>query len=468
MSKNYDIIVVGNGVIGYSVAYALMSKNKNLRIAIVGPKSKPGCASVAAGAMLASFAEMEYKGLDHPTARFKFELTIQSTKMWPAWAQEINERAGEKIIDIQLGSYVICNAKADQFDDLNFQATIDNLKYYKEPHEIVNPADIVGYSPEPDSRALAAIYIPNEGFFPSDQIPRAFEIIWQNNKNIDLLDDTVTKVNTNGSKVTGVDLKSNISLAAPLVVVANGSKSQELFDQIPDLADKMPRLFYGVGTGIVLETEQQVPEKVVRTTNRGLACGVHLVPYSKNSCYIGASNFISPVAEYVPRITSLYSLLQAAMEQVHTKFYKARIAKTVVGHRPTSADTYPLIGPTSLDGLWVLTGTKRDGIHMSPLYAQSLARQICGEKPIFENKFLPERKLIHTMTKKEGIIKAVHHLNSAAYQHELKLPKSGWNDMVVNMLQNKVESIYQKCGVEDFGIPPEMLDMYQYGHVKVR
>ena len=68
------------------------------------------------------------------------------------------------------------------------------------------------------------------------------------------------------------------------------------------------------------------------------------------------------------------------------------------------------------------------------------------------------------MTREEGIAKAIKHLKSAGYQHELRLPKAGWDDMVNDMLRAKVEAIYDKCGIKDFGIPVEMLDMYKYGH----
>jgi hypothetical protein len=182
--------------------------------------------------------------------------------------------------------------------------------------------------------------------------------------------------------------------------------------------------------------------------------------------FVGATNFISPVPEYYPRMTSLHGLLRAAMEQINRKFYKAQVLKYVVGHRPTSADVFPLMGETSIKGLWVLTGTKREGIHMSPLLGQWIAREILGRPSLFANRFAPERNLLHTMTKEEGIRLAVKHLKSAALQHELRLPKANWDDMIDDTLRRKVEAVYDKRGIKEFGIPPELLDMYEYGHVQ--
>jgi hypothetical protein len=54
-----DVLVVGNGILGYSIAFALLHENPSAKITLIGPSSKPSCASVAAGAMLNSFAELE-------------------------------------------------------------------------------------------------------------------------------------------------------------------------------------------------------------------------------------------------------------------------------------------------------------------------------------------------------------------------------------------------------------------------
>ena len=250
--------------------------------------------------------------------------------------------------------------------------------------------------------------------------------------------------------------------------MAAGTRTQELIDQIPEIKDRIPRQVYGVGTAVVLKQTSPgvVPEKAIRTANRGLACGVHVVPYDGERCYVGASNFISPVPEYHPRITSLYALLQSAMEQIHRLHYKSQVEQVLVGHRPTTIDAFPIVGETSIKGLWVLSGTKRIGLHMSPFYSEYVATGIVEGKHTYENRFLPERKLFHTMTREQGISKAVKHLKSAAYQHELRMPKAGWEDMVEDMLRRKVEKIYDDCGIKDHGIPPELLDMYRYGHAK--
>ena len=56
--------------------------------------------------------------------------------------------------------------------------------------------------------------------------------------------------------------------------------------------------------------------------------------------------------------------------------YNSELEKINIGWRPTSADTYPLIGPTSVEGLYIASGTKRDGFHQAPLLSKILSNVI--------------------------------------------------------------------------------------------
>ena len=54
----FDVAIIGNGIIGTMIAYRL-SKIKN-SVALIGPKNRRGSASMAAGAMLNVFGEIDY------------------------------------------------------------------------------------------------------------------------------------------------------------------------------------------------------------------------------------------------------------------------------------------------------------------------------------------------------------------------------------------------------------------------
>jgi glycine oxidase len=136
-----------------------------------------------------------------------------------------------------------------------------------------------------------------------------------------------------------------------------------------------------------------------------------------------------------------------------------------VGHRPTTADTYPLIGATSMKGLYIASGTKREGVHSSPLIAKSIVAEMRGAPPVYHPYFKPERKLIYDMTREQAVTKTVLHQFSGGYQHGLKLPHAGWEPMLVEAIRKSTEEVYDRLGIHDVGIPPELLNMYRHGHI---
>ena len=162
-------------------------------------------------------------------------------------------------------------------------------------------------------------------------------------------------------------------------------------------------------------------------------------------------------------MTSLYGLMQAAMNQVNTAYFQAHIERWMIGSRPTTVDGFPLLGETSIPGLWLVTGTRREGLHLSPLLAQLMAKELVGEEQAFPAPFAPERAPIWTLTREEGIRKAVRHLKSSAYQHDLQLPNNGWEEMIDHMLQREVETLYDRFNITGHGVPPELLGIYQMG-----
>ena len=69
-------------------------------------------------------------------------------------------------------------------------------------------------------------------------------------------------------------------------------------------------------------------------------------------------------------------LQKSLTREINTNYSNLSIKKIIVGHRPTTIDTYPLLGPTSLEGVYLATGTKRDGLTMSLLIGLEISNLI--------------------------------------------------------------------------------------------
>jgi hypothetical protein len=197
-----------------------------------------------------------------------------------------------------------------------------------------------------------------------------------------------------------------------------------------------------------------------------LACGIYSAPHDDSHTLIGASNLISPEPIDNARVTSVYTLLKSAMEQINTEYFRSELMKVNIGWRPTSEDTLPLIGKTSLSNLIVATGTKRDGLHCSPVISDFISDLVLGTDSIYDlSLYNPERKPVKIYSREDAISIAVRHSINAAYQHDFIPSKNKMLADLEEFYTNDFNKLHDKVGAFDWGIPPEMISMYRYGHI---
>ena len=80
------------------------------------------------------------------------------------------------------------------------------------------------------------------------------------------------------------------------------------------------------------------------------------------------------------RLTKLHFRLDCVMEEINPNLYRSTPVWMRTGNRPVSADGFPLIGQTSWHGLFILSGTYRDGFHQSLVLAMpELPDSVIGE-----------------------------------------------------------------------------------------
>ena len=460
--KNFDIAIVGNGVLGLSTAVALTQEDPNLKIAVIGSVNKKKSASLAAGAMLNCFAEINKFTLKSKPSINKFNMARQAMQMWPKWLEAINSKVNDiEKVAFTPGTFVILNSKAGSRETENFVNIHAALDIYKEPYTQVAASDIPGINPIDSARPLKALYIPQEGALNPNQLLLALEKIALDSKQVEFFDDFATQILFNKNKVSGIKLKSNHSITAAKIILAAGAFSQKLIDQLPSLTQKIPKILAAPGCSIILKANQHKFKHVVRTPVRASSCGIHILPYAENSplLYMGSSNMVCPLPKPKAKIRDVYYLLERAMEQFNHDLHKAEVIKIKLGNRPVSFDTFPLIGATSFAGLWLLTGTYRDGVHDSPLLAQSMAKEILGKPALFDNHFQPERFPLEIMPQQEAIAEFADQYISTGYEHNMQLPKIDWIHRIREMAYKHAESLYAELEI-DIGLSPDIMFMF--------
>ena len=469
-----DTLIIGNGIIGLSTAFRLCQRAAPQdKITLLGKRERPGSATLAAAAMMNCFAEVEAGSLDTDLECYRFEVSRTAAKRWPGFAEELEAAAGAAAGLYHGGTYIINNTSADDLDEVNFDAIVAALKEYDEPFTFVDPKEVPNYDPEQRYRALRAMHIPNEGWLNPRRLVDLLEQALKRFPNIRFVDDEVERIQATAKEITSVTTRGGASVSADKYLLCSGATTTDLLAASGiDLG--MQRIFYGVGVSIELGSPMYPHKECVRTPNRGLACGLYTVPYldgadqPQDHILIGATNFISPVPQQYGRLTSVESLMRGAIEQINHNFYRADMIRVNVGWRPTSQDSLPLIGPTRLSNLVVATGTKRDGLHLSPLISETIAAMLHGEgvDPRFA-AFAPDRAPLRLLTREKAIAKTVRHQVNAAYQHGFVPAHGPMRKQMEASFRDSLERLHDQVGAKDWGIPPEMIDMYRYGHAKM-
>lgn len=440
MSKNpvYDVVVVGNGVLGLSLALTLV--RRKLRVALVGESHRPWAASTAAGAMLGSFGEVTSTLLKSKYGRLKHDLAVRATGLWNDWLNELEDNLSVSDIRAADGTFVIHNTIGySKIDDDNFEAIRESLKEYGEPFEDMNPSDIHWLDPESGSRPIKAVYIPNEHAVNTARLLRKLEESFISHGGT-LISEAGVRIERNNGRVEALVLHSGERLISDHIVIAAGVKSQTLLDTVPDVAARIPRLVSGYGVSALVSTmDGTTPNSVIRTPNRAFACGLHILPRSRGEVYVGATNIISPRAVDSPMLEDVVFLLECAYRQVRRDLSKGRVSRLQVGNRPVSLDGFPLIGETDLSGLWMMTGTFRDGLTLSPYLSREMAKLICGEPADWDLElFKPVRQPIQPFSREEVISETVAHTLATGYESGWRIPV-GWHNQIEYNLRTEYE-----------------------------
>lgn len=460
MIQTYDVVIIGNGIIGMSTALSLALHDPTIKIAVIGPSNRLHGATSAAGAMLGCYGEVTESTFKSAPALIKLEMAIKSLSLWPEWLDKINNiLPSTQHLKINPGTYVILNSQAGMRETRNFNAIIQALNHYKGNYEVTSPDTIPGIQPIDTHRPLQSIFLPDEGFINSSHLLNTLDSFANQHKLFTCIDATVTSLSHQNHTHT---IKTNLGdvYQSEQLILAAGAYTQDLINQYPQLSQHIPPMLAGVGCSLLLKYSNPTLNHVIRTPNRAGACGAHFLPFDRalQHVYLGASNSVRLHPHTHAKLGDVSYLMHWGMQQFDQNLFKAEIIKMNTGNRPVPMDTFPLLGETSIKGLWVVSGTFRDGVHDSPLIANYVARKILFNEDSFEHPFKPERAPLRIMTRDEAIDEVVQHYMSAGYEHGMELPKIGWEFRIQHMIKNWVIELYDELDTS-FGISPEILMM---------
>lgn len=465
-----DFLIVGNGIMGLSLAYELRKADPSASITVVGPAARKTAATPAAGAMINVFAELADDQFDDPAMKARSELSLNAFSLWDPLCEDLSNYTEEPVC-VEWGSYIYKTPGRTSQEDRTLAFIQSLLQERGLPYSPCSGTDLEWFNPKSRTMDPNMLHVPDGRIDPL-KVLSAYECFLDAN-NVQMIDGTVSALHIDdgsGSHAASVS-NSSEKITAKNVILANGSFAQELVDPIPELRNEVPRLVWGAGAALDAHFADWVGrmggldpnifklDRVVRSLVRDNACGLHVVPKDDGSFYIGASAAVLAEYEEFPRLHAIESIMQRAVEEISKAFFLAGVKLRGPGHRPVSADCYPLLGQSHIPGLWYSNGMKRDGFTCSPYISKHLAAEMLGSQSDLPGMFAPSRRLIPYKTREKAIEESIVSDLQGELMHGMQLSAYG----EANYLKARraaTEEIYDRRAVGEFGIHPEVLHLY--------
>jgi len=374
-----ETIVVGAGLIGLAVAFELL---RNGRAVTVLHRGRPGYgASRVAGGMLVSVAEAE-------TDEIELEaLGQESLSRYPDFVAGV-ERISQTSVEYRSEESLWVAASHDDLAEMN--RVEHTLRAKTVEVERLTPDQLVALEPRLSARLQGGLRIERDPQVDPRQLSLGLR------KAIEAMGGrvfegmSVERVEERGGHVRAVGgTRSDgvpFTWAGSEVVIAAAPstlESLELPVAQPDLYPVKGHLLRVRGTKLL--------DRVVRTPD------IYLIPRPDGELLIGTTMEEHDRGE-APSAGAVMDALRHAVE-VLPEVYELELGELSAGLLSAAADHRPVIGATSLGGLFLALGHARDTTLLAPATAYHLTRWIVdGSVPEPLEPFSPTRMVRDTVS----------------------------------------------------------------------
>ena len=379
MAEKFDVVVIGAGVIGCSVAYYLA--REGIKVALLERESF-GSGSSAHATGFISLLGTEF------TPGPSFQFGLESYREFPSLVAELEDATGMDLLYQRRPSLRLALEESEE-------QLIKDLMTWQQEHVAmrwISSDDVHELEPRLTPSLIGAVYEDESAQLDSYRLNLALAA-GAEKKGTQTINRNVTGLLSEKNRITGVQTEQG-DISCGTVVVAAGLWSppfqRDLDFPIPVGALKGERL--------LLKYDGDPLQVLISSPKRG-----HMISrldgflsvgstggrdYDQDQLYQGAD------MDRVPTETARVEIMQRAID-VFPDLENAALVEQLAGSRPLSPDRIPIIGPVpGKEGVVLATGHTTKGIHLGPSTAKAVTQYIqggCKQVPSSMELFLPER-----------------------------------------------------------------------------
>ncbi len=352
------VVVVGGGVIGLAVAWRLARAGAAVTL-VERERAGFGTSRVAAG-MLAPITEAGHGHGEQAAVRF----ALKSLARFPSFVRELEHDADAPVPLDTRGTLI---AALDRDDAEAIRRAFEHRRALGLAVEWYTGAQARETEPMLSPRTTAAMWIPTDHQVDTRALLSALVRACTHRGVTTREGVAVERVLVRDSALCGVRTRDE-EIDASTVVIAAGSWSG-MIDGIPAGAVAPVRPVKGQIVRLRARDDFALA-RVIRTPR------VYLLPKADGTVVVGATQEEMGF-DLEPRAGGVKDLLEHACEIVPA-IYELPFDGVEVGLRPASRDHLPIIGATSVRGLFMATGHFRSGILLAPATADAVVHGIAN------------------------------------------------------------------------------------------
>lgn len=370
--NTYDTIIVGGGIIGLSIGWRARQLGQSILVIDAG---HAGSASSVAAGMLAPVTEATFGEED------LLRLNLESASRYPSFLEELSESSGMNVSSYAQGTLFIALDR-DQKEELSrlfeFQSSL-GLSV-----EWLGPDECRGLEGALHPSVRGGILAPSDREIDPREMLKALEASLSRAGGEVRRGTEVASLAIEGGRVKGVRLNGGDEIGAGRVVIAAGCWS----GAVVGLPSEISRVIRPV-KGQILRLlprrgEPPLTNHVLRTEE------IYLVPRRDGTLVVGAT-VEEQGFDLAVTAGGVFELLRAADETV-PGIRELELIASEAGLRPGTPDNAPMLGLTSVEGLYIAAGHFRNGILLAPVTADAISAILAKDEVPEEIKpFAPDR-----------------------------------------------------------------------------